>query len=110
MNRRSFFTKLGLAAASIAILPAATTYARKWIAPAAESNLWVPNPAWKTAPLEVAWITHNLSVQTPIYDRVFLDSFKEPLTWQHLKDCSDKLAKAGIPTMRFRPDGSTINA
>ncbi len=34
MNRRSFFTKLGLAAASMAILPAATTYARHWVKPA----------------------------------------------------------------------------
>lgn len=31
MNRRAFFTKLGLAAATVAVLPSATTYARRWI-------------------------------------------------------------------------------
>lgn len=42
MNRRSFFTKLGLAATSLAVLPAATTYARKWIATTGGSTLFVP--------------------------------------------------------------------
>jgi len=52
MNRRSFFTKLGIAAATISILPSATTYARQWVAPTAVISLWVPNPAWDTAPYE----------------------------------------------------------
>lgn len=53
MNRRSFFTKLGLAAASLAILPAATTYARNW--KATPSGLIV-NPAWVDAPYEFFWL------------------------------------------------------
>lgn len=38
MNRRNFFTKLGLASASIAILPSATTYARKWVK---SQSIWI---------------------------------------------------------------------
>ena len=52
MNRRSFFTKLGLAAASVAILPAATTYARTWV----KKEIWIPNPEWLNANYEI--ITH----------------------------------------------------
>jgi len=68
MNRRSFFTKLGLAAASFAILPSAATYARKWVAPTAQCAMWVPNPAWETAPFEMSYL-HAIStfnyVQSP---------------------------------------------
>ena len=56
MNRRSFFTKLGLAAASFAILPAATTYARKWVAPTAQCAMWVVNPEWVNAPYEMEFV------------------------------------------------------
>lgn len=59
MNRRSFFTKLGLAATTVAILPAATTYARKWVASSSASNLWIPNPEWVNAPLEMAFISEQ---------------------------------------------------
>lgn len=68
MNRRSFFTKLGLAAATLAVLPGATTYARKWVA--GRSGLlmptdlkwttsvkgWVVNPAWVDAPFEMVYL------------------------------------------------------
>jgi hypothetical protein len=64
MNRRSFFTKLGLAAASFAILPSATTYARHWVAPTTQRVLWVPNPAWVNAPYEVAYLSH---ITVPIF-------------------------------------------
>lgn len=56
MNRRSFFTKLGLAAATLAILPTATTYARKWVAPTVARKMWIPNPAWESAPFEMAFL------------------------------------------------------
>ncbi len=69
MNRRSFFTKLGLAAASFAVLPAATTYARKWVKPAEgllfqktndilTSLNFVPNPLWETAPYQLSFVYH----------------------------------------------------
>jgi len=58
MNRRSFFTKLGLAAATLAILPSATTYARNWVAPSKALGrvLWMPNPEWVNAPYEIAMV------------------------------------------------------
>lgn len=59
MNRRSFFTKFGLAAASMAILPAATTYARHWVKPAADSVLLV-NPAWVNAEYEISFLNGQL--------------------------------------------------
>jgi len=82
MNRRSFFTKLGLAAASIAVLPAATTYARHWVKPAEgllfqktndilTSLNFAPNPVWETAPYELSWWAHEgkmlASMMTPEY-------------------------------------------
>jgi hypothetical protein len=68
MNRRSFFTKLGLAAASLAVLPAATTYARKWVAPGLGRVLWVPNPEWVNAPFEIQWSGHDglIKVDPPL--------------------------------------------
>ncbi len=61
MNRRSFFTKLGLAAASFAVLPAATTYARHWVK---SGPILTPtclrwkevflNPLWEQAEYELA--------------------------------------------------------
>ncbi len=68
MNRRSFFTKLGLAAVSLAILPAATTYARNW---KKAQDLWVPNPAWVDAPYEVTWVA-GVDMQAPLFDEAFL--------------------------------------
>lgn len=65
MNRRSFFTKLGLAAASLAILPAATTYARNWKATPAGVLV---NPAWVNAEYEVA-----ILMGEPVYDYAFLN-------------------------------------
>lgn len=53
MNRRSFFTKLGLAAATLAILPTATTYSRNWVK---KDLVWVANPEWETAPYEISFI------------------------------------------------------
>lgn len=73
MNRRSFFTKLGLAAASLAILPAATTYDRKWVAPTIQTPLFVPNTAWINAEFEMS----------------FLHS---PLTWKMLNEASGRLS------------------
>lgn len=48
MNRRSFLRNLAVAAAGFAILPSATTYARKWkfTTPATIAKL---NPEWVTA-------------------------------------------------------------
>ncbi len=55
MNRRSFFTKLGLAATTLAILPSAATYARRWVSPAVSNRaVWIPNPEWVNAPYELA--------------------------------------------------------
>lgn len=54
MNRRRFFTNLIGAAAAFSILPAATTYARKWKFTA--EKVWVPNPEWVTAEYEVSYI------------------------------------------------------
>jgi len=58
MNRRSFFTKLGLAAATVAILPSATSYARNWVAPSQALGrvLWMPNPEYVNAPYEIAMV------------------------------------------------------
>jgi len=53
-SRRGFLRNLALAAASLAILPSAATYARKWI-PTPEKNLFVPNPAWQTANYELSF-------------------------------------------------------
>jgi hypothetical protein len=55
MNRRGFFTKLGMAAATVAILPSATTYARQWVAPTVNRHLWVPNPEWVAADYQIEW-------------------------------------------------------
>lgn len=59
MNRRSFFTKLALAAAAFTVLPSATTYARKWVAPRADSPLWIPNPAWETAEYRITFLVES---------------------------------------------------
>jgi hypothetical protein len=70
MNRRGFFKTLAAAAAGFAILPAATTYARNWVAPSAGlgRKLWVPNPEWVTAQYEVFFID-----QRPVFDERILD-------------------------------------
>lgn len=47
MNRRNFIRGLIAASAGFAILPAATTYARKWVNP---KTLWVINTEWEKAP------------------------------------------------------------
>ncbi len=68
MNRRSFFTKLGLAAASVAILPAATTYARSWVAPEITGRaIWTPDPRWTNAPYEMSYIWHPQAIS--VYDK-----------------------------------------
>lgn len=54
MNRRSFFKNLAIGAATFSILPAATTYERIW--KKASSGLYVLNPLWVNAPLEVRLI------------------------------------------------------
>lgn len=73
MNRRSFFTKLGLAAASLAILPAATTYARNW--KPQPTGIWTPNPAWETAEYEV-----QILMGEPVFDFAFLNRNWETIT------------------------------
>lgn len=52
MNRRSFFTKLAVAAAGFAILPPATTYDRIWRVPF-KNRKWIPNPEFETAEYEI---------------------------------------------------------
>lgn len=64
MNRRSFFTKLAVAAAGFAILPPATTYDRIW-KPAPRS--WIINPEWEKAPYALSFVAH-----TP-YHSIILD-------------------------------------
>jgi hypothetical protein len=61
MNRRSFFTKLGLAAASVAILPSAATYVRKWVKPnpSMGRQLWVVNTEWISAPYQLDFVWHS---------------------------------------------------
>lgn len=63
MKRRDFFKTLATAVAGFAILPAATTYARRWKWQAKEWVI-VPNPAWETAEYEVRFID-----MPPIYDQ-----------------------------------------
>jgi hypothetical protein len=60
MNRRSFFTNLTKAAAGFAILPTATTYARKW-APAIKTweSEWIVNPVWASTEYEMSFIYHS---------------------------------------------------
>ena len=72
MNRRSFFTKLGLAAATLAILPSATTYARNWVAPSAALGrvIWMPNPEWVNAPYEIAFVEGS---------HIVIDASKSPV-------------------------------
>lgn len=66
MNRRSFFTKLALAAAAFTVLPSATTYARKWTKPSVEAVLWIPNPAWETAEWELSFSRFPCD-QSPVF-------------------------------------------
>lgn len=47
MNRRSFFSTLGLASASFAILPSATMYERRWVS---QGTLLVPGE-WYVTPI-----------------------------------------------------------
>lgn len=57
MNRRNFLKNLAAAAASFAILPAATTYHRaKWVKN--RSEVWIVNPEWVEARYEVAYYMH----------------------------------------------------
>lgn len=56
MNRRGFLRNIALAAASFGILPSATTYARKWVKPSKDSNLYIPNDEYINAPYEVRFI------------------------------------------------------
>lgn len=53
MKRRAFFNTLGKAIAGFSVLPAATTYARKW---KRTENVWQANPEWVDAPYEVLWV------------------------------------------------------
>ena len=59
MNRRRFLKNLigatAATAAAFSILPAATTYARKWVK-TSTAQIWVPNPEWVTAEYEVMWM------------------------------------------------------
>jgi hypothetical protein len=55
MNRRSFFTKLGMAATTISILPSALTYTRKWVK---TEQIWIPNPEWENAPYKLYFAEH----------------------------------------------------
>lgn len=64
MNRRSFFTKLGLVAASFAILPSAATYARNWKPASATSFMLVPNPDWEAAGFEMSFAWHPLAFES----------------------------------------------
>lgn len=53
-TRRTFFKQLAGAAASFAILPAATTYERIWRPKLIEPQ-WRINPAWVNAKYEMLW-------------------------------------------------------
>lgn len=70
MNRRSFFTKLGLSAASLAVLPAATTYARKWVK--TQHGLLTPTGIK----------CRSYLVDTPAYDNIFLEDFTINPAWE----------------------------
>jgi hypothetical protein len=48
MNRRGFFSKLGLATAAFAILPSATTYERIW-----KPKTWILNPEYENARYQI---------------------------------------------------------
>jgi len=82
MNRRSFFTKLGLAAASMSILPAATTYARHWVKPSTSAVLFVPNPEWDLAVYNIGYCWH-------------------PITEEYLKQQREYLKNSPIPQPKF---------
>lgn len=49
-TRRSFFNTILKAGIAAAILPAATTYARKW--KPTNTGIWITNPEWENAPYE----------------------------------------------------------
>jgi hypothetical protein len=57
-NRRAFFKTLGLVAAGFSILPAATTYVRKWS----------PSTGW-----QIARFKSHLVDQQPIYDQAIIN-------------------------------------
>lgn len=54
-TRRKFLKGLGAVLAGFSILPAASTYDRVW----KKSVLWVPNPAWVSAPYECVTLSFN---------------------------------------------------
>lgn len=63
MNRRSFFSKLAVAAAGFTILPPATTYERIW-KPTQKiitfpKGKWIVNPEWETARYAMEFIWHD---------------------------------------------------
>jgi hypothetical protein len=61
VNRRGFLSVLGKATAGFSILPAATTYSRRWVR---TECLWRPNPAWEAAPYEIAFWGTETFVET----------------------------------------------
>ncbi len=88
MNRRSFFTKLGLAAASMAILPAATTYARHWVKPA--------NGIIITPVLELIMDPRALNLELYNFQYTWY-----PITKEYLKQQREYLKNSPIPQPKF---------
>lgn len=64
MNRRSFITNLIGASAAFSILPAATTYARKWYVPKQVGGIpcYEINQDWVNATYELIFWTPNETI------------------------------------------------
>jgi len=89
MNRRGFLRSIGLAAAAFTVLPAATTYARRW---AKSGPLYVVNSAWRSADYEITFIYYS-------GDWMWIPDNTQISEWK----------AAGYSLFRFNADGKIIS-
>lgn len=83
MNRRGFLRSVGLAAASFAILPGASTYVRSW--KPTKAGLYLPNPDWINAEYELVWMSQPMYAHLPDSRILPILHLREPIPVRFVK-------------------------
>ena len=103
INRRNFLSGIIRAGIAAAVLPAATTYARRWVAN--YSGILIPNPEWINAEYEMHFWVHPLAYETlcvPIIERRTTDRNPTPPTdlagWRRVEENWPRRFKSRLPS------------
>lgn len=94
MNRRTFLKPALTALAGFTVLPAATTYARKWKATASGllvADRAVINPAWVSAPYEAVFVGNPTAYDVLFIPKDFYGAWRfvdesHPLRFERMGD------------------------